>query len=245
MPAFDEYMKEIRGIAQDTTASEPALAESAAGTRREMEFAEQLRLPPLQEQQHPRPAPRPPPAAHPQAKAEQNPRQLHLPPIGGRSSGSADPAASAAAVAGAVMTPVKSPPVVERARQPSPYQLISEVRVVKVDDLTFTQDAISNKFRDGKTLEELISGLVDGRYDPLQFGFLCLEVVQLPGGILASNDNRRLYCLKSYQDRVRAVRGDVQVRVHVTIFPAVSAVTRYLAHRDTTNHGKSVRVRGA
>jgi len=75
-------------------------------------------------------------------------------------------------------------------------------KVVSVDDLRYSQESIGRSFSDGKTFEELISGLSSWRIDPLTADFLCLQGFETKHGI-HSAENRRLFCLKEHQRLVR------------------------------------------
>lgn len=108
----------------------------------------------------------------------------------------------------------------------------SSRRIVPVDEIRFTHDTISETFKDGRFLEELIADLIHGEVHPLKDEFLCLEVV-LYRGRLHSMNNRRLHCLKEFQ-RLRLESkgnnakfkgtGRVEMQVNVTRFdPMVEA----------------------
>lgn len=88
----------------------------------------------------------------------------------------------------------------------------SNERVVKVSDLFFSQTSIRHNFKNGKTLKELVDELLNGKVHPLYDKFLRLEVVCFDGKLHSLN-NRRLKCLKIYQEKVdHVVLAKVAVR---------------------------------
>jgi len=118
----------------------------------------------------------------------------------------------------------------------------SAYRVVPVDSIMFTQANCAKQFRDGRSLSELIRQLDAGDVDPLAAPFLRLEVVEKRGSngrlALYSNDNRRLYCLKTHQTNVGHV-VKIRIKVH-----ALAAVKRFLGRFAGTADCRSIRVRG-
>jgi len=118
--------------------------------------------------------------------------------------------------------------------------LRSHVEVVKVSEVTYTQDSISPRFRCGRPLEVLISALDrrDPACDPLTAEFMILDAVHVRGsdGRLAfrSLDNRRLYCLKQHQQRRNGKGRPVYVRLRVQeVPPAVVKLWRRCASLES------------
>jgi len=97
---------------------------------------------------------------------------------------------------------------------------------VPVDDVGFTQNSISPKFTDGKEFEDLIQGLLCRRIK-LSEQFLRFPVVKIAGHWHSAN-NRRLYCVKQYQERLRKLGGDPDEVVEVCIVEKGS-VTKQVA----------------
>ena len=123
---------------------------------------------------------------------------------------------------------------------------------LKVSDLKFTHDSVARKFRDGSSFDGLMRDLRSGRVDP-EMNLKPLKVYHWPSRGYYSRDNRRLKCLKEYQQEVG--NRDVFVRAVVLELPA-STMERlarnpnlWLMLRDflpactTRNDGHSVEVR--
>ena len=72
---------------------------------------------------------------------------------------------------------------------------------LKVGLIEYTQESIGQCFKDGRSLEALISDLDHSRVDPCSCEQLRLEVIERHGRFF-SNDNRRLYCLKRHQEHM-------------------------------------------
>lgn len=121
----------------------------------------------------------------------------------------------------------------------SECEIDGTIRVVAVDELLYTQNGCSGKFSDGHTFDELIRQLLHGEVDPLYEKRLLLDVVQW-GGKLWSVDNRRLYCLRKYQEIVGR-SWVVHCRVRVKAWCLL--LDRFWDHFDTTTGGKSIAVR--
>jgi len=85
-------------------------------------------------------------------------------------------------------------------------------KVIEVSKVRFTHDAITGNFADGRTFADLIHQLVKGEVDPLKAPFCRLKALDINGDFF-SLSNRRLHCLKKYQERVRHT---VYVKLDVT-----------------------------
>lgn len=126
---------------------------------------------------------------------------------------------------------------------PKPYD-----KTIKVSKLRYTQEKMSNYFRDGKSLDALVDSLKSGQVSTSS-AFLKLNVVHWPQKGYFSIDNRRLWCLKRFQESERE-RVCVAVRVfplskefvdHMTSHPKYLS---FLRHYDTRCDGKEVQIRG-
>eukprot|EP00438_Fugacium_kawagutii_P013347 Skav207016 [mRNA] locus=scaffold2740:100796:101746:- [translate_table: standard] len=126
---------------------------------------------------------------------------------------------------------------------PKPYD-----KTIKVSKLRYTQDKMSNYFRDGTSLDALVDGLKSGQV-ATSSAFLKLNVVHWPQKGFFSIDNRRLWCLKCFQKfKKKAVSITVRVFplskefvVHMTSHPEYLS---FLRHFDTRCDGKEVQIRG-
>lgn len=119
---------------------------------------------------------------------------------------------------------------------------------LKVKDLLFTQDSCSEIFKRGpyrdRKLEECTAGLIAGKDDPTRDKWLTLDVVKdTQDGKLWSIDNRRLKCLKDYQEYLDQSGTHKTVMVKARIHQWTETHCRFLDHRDTRCHGKDIRVR--
>ena len=95
-----------------------------------------------------------------------------------------------------------------------------------IEDIAHAQKACSDTFRDGRTLEEVISELESGSRHPLHDDFLILNVglarLREPGTLRGrrkklvyfSFDHRRLYCLKHVANSTQSCRR-VRVRIRL------------------------------
>lgn len=90
-----------------------------------------------------------------------------------------------------------------------------EIREVDVDAIYFTQKSCSGHFRGGRSLTQLVEGLRDGSFHPLQDDFLILNVEQAESDyryassekiVYYSLDNRRAKCLKDASCETTRVR---------------------------------------
>ena len=83
---------------------------------------------------------------------------------------------------------------------PRPFR-VPQIWILRVNDVYNTRRDISRTFKapDNRPLDDLIWDLWSGNVDPCSHRNMCLEVVQYRGSYY-SNNNRRLYCLKQYQD---------------------------------------------
>ena len=126
-------------------------------------------------------------------------------------------------------------------------------KVVKVDDLRFTHDTVSNRFSNGRSFHELVSGLDSGAIDAMTAPFLHLEAFHWPRKGYYSVNNRRLLCLKRHQDHVRSSQVAAHVTVKVKVWPLPEAFAHLLQANpryeklmwaySTRSHGCGVRVR--
>ena len=111
--------------------------------------------------------------------------------------------------------------------------------VVNCSDILYTQDSCKNVFSDGTTLEEVVQQLTAKLRDPLHDPFFILDVVDWDGRLF-SVDNRRLYCLRQYQERLGESRV-VQVRIRLHRW--LDVLDRFWYHFTTVNGGTAIRVR--
>ena len=128
-----------------------------------------------------------------------------------------------------------------RHRQKHAVTSHTQSQILFVGEIEYTQASIKAEFRDGRPLEQLISDLHRGKVDPGRD--LELEVVEY-GGKYYSNDNRRLYCLKEYQENVH---WNVKVAAKVYVFPKAFErfVDRYTERRQLVgDDNRDIRVRG-
>ena len=112
------------------------------------------------------------------------------------------------------------------------------VKTVWVDELDYSQSNCRQTFQDGRALTQLVQELCQGKHDPLESDFLCLEVVKKRGRLF-SNDNRRLWCLKKYQEIIGQ-----KVRVKIRLEVLTRAAGRFAERFDTTVGNKTIRLRG-
>ena len=121
---------------------------------------------------------------------------------------------------------------------------------VRVDDLRYTQRSISSCFGYGASLEDLVrwldergkrgGGGCDAPFDLNEWRANGrLQVVRRANGVLESNDNRRLWCLKEHQRN-----QSHPVRTRVWIFPLPSVFETYVRHRNVSPARESIRRRG-
>jgi len=103
-----------------------------------------------------------------------------------------------------------------------------------VSHVRFTQKSVKNRFQDGRSLDHLVDQLKSGDVDSESADFLALSAVRMDG-IFWSWDNRRLLCLKRFQQSVPHV---VYAQLHMYDWD------RFRQRLDTENGGQSVRVRG-
>lgn len=118
---------------------------------------------------------------------------------------------------------------------------------VPVQRLRYSQRSCKATFRDGKDLQDLMRDLKSGAADPLKSKFLILDAVEQPCHWEPSGvgwfviDNRRLYCLKQYQE---SVSHKVLVRVRIIPREIFETCLRAQNNLDTENSGASIHVRG-
>lgn len=121
---------------------------------------------------------------------------------------------------------------------------------VPVSKVFYSQDSVSSRFGQctthaGQPLEALVDDLLNGKVQ-LQDVRLVLDVIDC-GGRLISLSNRRLYCVKTYSNRIQE---DMHVQVDVwklhehAILPEGRATTEVFCRKFTTpNCGVSVQKR--
>jgi len=114
---------------------------------------------------------------------------------------------------------------------------VQSMLVVPVSSVGFTHDSISPQFRDGRTFEALLEGLEQGKVNPLRDSFLTLNAFSVRNEYKCMN-NRRLYCLKTYQEKVE---HEVKVKLRVTC--PKGKYLRFLNGYTTRNNGETVTVR--
>jgi len=118
-------------------------------------------------------------------------------------------------------------------------------RIVNAKDVRFSQKSMKRRFQDGRSLEELIQGLMRGTYNPMTDEFLKLTVVEKSDAqgnpALYSKDNRRLYCLHEYQRRICAER--VPVRVRILAWQDVVDACKFQRNYDTEQDGNDITLR--
>ena len=102
-----------------------------------------------------------------------------------------------------------------------------DLRDLKVGQIEYTQESIGECFKDGRSLEALISDLDHSRVDPCSCKDLQLEVIERDGKYF-SNDNRRLYCLKRHQEHMDQEHMGWTVWVKAKVFYWPSAFDRFL-----------------
>ena len=122
---------------------------------------------------------------------------------------------------------------------------VGHERVVDVSEVRFCQRSMKRRFQDGRSLEELIRGLISGRIDPLTAEFLKLTCVEKEDEYkryaLFSKDNRRLYCLKEYQKRCSF--KPVPMRVKVLPWRDVMEACMFRRNYDTETDGHEIILR--
>ncbi|CAE8647545.1 unnamed protein product, partial [Polarella glacialis] len=121
--------------------------------------------------------------------------------------------------------------------------------MVPVDALRYTHNAISDHFKDGRSIADLVGQLQGGKIDPLREPSLCLDVVEFHGRYWSLR-NRRLHALKQYQQQLRASpwyleSGQVQVHVHVLPLTHPAVFHKFIECFDTETGGETVSVRNS
>ena len=118
-----------------------------------------------------------------------------------------------------------------------------EEMTIWVDKIYYTQKSCGPRFLGGpyagRPLEEAIADLESGIIDQLRDEWLVLDVVKR-GNRLQSVDNRRLYCLKMWQQRHpsnKKVLARIRMKVWDTLFG------RYMSHSESPNGGETIRKR--
>lgn len=110
--------------------------------------------------------------------------------------------------------------------------------VAPVREVAYTQDSIGANFKDGRPLQDLIEQLLSGEVDPLKADFLELPAIKV-GHKLRSQANRRLHCLKKYQEKV-----DHEVKVRLLVIrPSDPVMRRFMACFTSECGGRYVAIR--
>lgn len=125
-----------------------------------------------------------------------------------------------------------------RQHRPAPQAEGPEVETLPLWQLRFTHDTIKPRFRDGRSLEELIEQLKRGEHNLKRAWFLELDVV-LVNKKYYSLSNRRLHCLKEYQ---RWSENTVFVKAKVTKI-VDPVICKFFSSLTTQNGGTSVEIR--
>ena len=157
-----------------------------------------------------------------------------------------DPQAQATPASEGEDAPAEAPAEAPRARADSQAQQghaqpawpTLNMKTVWVDELDYSQSNCGQTFQDGRALTQLVQELCQGKHDPLESDFLCLEVVKKRGRLF-SNDNRRLWCLKKYQ----GIIGQ-KVRVKIRLEVLTRTAGRFADRFDNTLRNKTIRLRG-
>ena len=147
---------------------------------------------------------------------------------------------------------VGQPSIDERPNLPAPHPPMNvqideasnyEIKKVLVDDVSFTQENCGRKFKDGRSLEQLVAELHAGKHDPLRSEFLCLEALwkRDRNGThrLYSNDNRRLWCLKEFQSQ-----SGKHVYMRIRLIKLPIEAQRLVDRFDPVYDNQYIRIRG-
>ena len=111
-------------------------------------------------------------------------------------------------------------------------------QTVPVHNVKISHRSIKRRFDDGRPLANLVEQLRRDEVHPLRDSFLRLRVWYFRGKFI-SRDNRRLYCLKKYQQE----RSE-NVMVMIDIVKLGKEVEKFVSSWTSRNGGESVRVRG-
>jgi len=123
---------------------------------------------------------------------------------------------------------------------------LHQYKEVPVDEVLFTHSDVSDHFKDGRPIWSCVDELERERINPLDVKFLELDVVRAGSSPrLWSLRNRRLYCLKEYQQRLRKGGRQVQLHVKVCLLPLedFNVLSKFIERFSTQNGGLSVEVR--
>ena len=147
---------------------------------------------------------------------------------------------------------VGQPSIDERPNLPAPHPPMNvqideasnyEIKKVLVDDVSFTQENCGRKFKDGRSLEQLVAELHAGKHDPLRSEFLYLEALwkRDRNGThrLYSNDNRRLWCLKEFQSQ-----SGKHVYMRIRLIKLPIEAQRLVDRFDPVYDNQYIRIRG-
>eukprot|EP00438_Fugacium_kawagutii_P004197 Skav215929 [mRNA] locus=scaffold226:310853:312255:+ [translate_table: standard] len=121
-----------------------------------------------------------------------------------------------------------------------------EEKSLRVKDIYYTQDKCSAKFQGGPymTLQDCLDALIAKQIDPENEAWMTLRVIKdVRRHKLVSVDNRRLWCLKKYQQYLDQHEPGKIVWVKVKLHTWTETHKRYLEHNDTTCDGETIQVR--
>ena len=111
-------------------------------------------------------------------------------------------------------------------------------QTVPVHNVKFSHRSIKRRFDDGRPLAYLVEQLCRDEVHPLRDSFLRLRVWHFRGKLI-SRDNRRLYCLKKYQQKRSG-----NVMVMIDIVKLGQQVDKFVSSWTLRNGGESVSLRG-
>jgi len=121
------------------------------------------------------------------------------------------------------------------------------VETVPVKEVLFTHENIASKFKCGRKFEDLIEDLQSGKVNPKKARFLKLTGFEqqargpnYPGRYFCQN-NRRLWCLKQFQER----NPDKEVKVRLVIQEFEKKAQIAMGALTTGNCGLRVTIRGS
>jgi len=113
-----------------------------------------------------------------------------------------------------------------------------ETKLVRCDEIRFTQAACSSTFTDGRPLEELVHELLRDPEFALRDERLILDVVK-KGHALMSLDNRRLWCFHEAQRKYPQQPLWIRIKLH----EYTHVWERFKSNLSTRNGGVSIHVR--
>ena len=110
-------------------------------------------------------------------------------------------------------------------------------QTVPVHNVKFSHRSIKRRFDDGRPLASLVEQLRRNEVHPLRDSFLRLRVWHFRGKLI-SRDNRRLYCLKKYQQE-----QSEDVMAMIDIVKLGKIVEKSVSSWTSRSGGESVRLR--